>query len=84
MHWLFATGCSFGFRTLSPVLVLGAGGEVAPGPWSVGETFLNSKGSFFGTPASFLFRHLKNLGEPYKDQKQAWPQRLSDMVIPVG
>ena len=33
------------------------------------EQFPNSKGSFFGTAVSFLFWHLKNLGEPYKDQK---------------
>lgn len=37
------------------------------------EKFLHSKGSFFGTAVSFLFWHLKNLGEPYKDQKLVWP-----------
>lgn len=49
---------------------------VSPGLLRVCEKFLNPKGSFFGTAASFLFRNLKNLGEPYKDQKQVWPSRL--------
>lgn len=41
---------------------------VSPGLSSVCEKFLNSKGSFFGTAVSFLFWHLKHLGEPNKDQ----------------
>lgn len=50
--------------------------EISLGLVRVCEKLLNSKGSFFGTAASFLFWHLKNLGEPYKDQKQVWPESL--------
>lgn len=69
----------------SPIHILGWGeGGIPSGPWSVCEKFLNWKGSFFGTLASFLFRHLKHLGEPYKDQERGWPKRLSDTAIAVG
>ena len=63
LDWLFWNRLQLGFCTPSHC-------GVSPGLLRVCEKFLNSKGSFFGTAVSFLFRHLKNLGEPYKDQKQ--------------
>lgn len=57
-----------------------------PGLWVCPEP--NSKCSFFGTVASSLVWHLKNLGESFKDQKTpfTWaPEGFTfcDMVIPV-
>lgn len=58
-----------------------------PGLWVCPDQ-LNSKCSFFGTVASSLVWHLKNLGESFKDQKTpfTWaPEGFTfcDMVIPV-
>lgn len=60
---------------------------IFPGFWVCPDQ-LNSKCSFFGTVASSLVWHLKNLGESFKDQKTpfTWaPEGFTfcDMVIPV-
>lgn len=58
-----------------------------PGLWVCPDQ-LNSKCSFFGTVASSLVWHLKNLGKSFQDQKTpfTWaPEGFTfcDMVIPV-